>query len=740
MKLWVPGLAIIALHVFAPVAAAADAPPIAAFAPCAWGSADCNVCVADAVGSIGRLRSHGDAMGFHMNDFPDVQLTKHWQGVQRLMGGAGRYLAISRSLPDQSVDVSFVIVEMASRNGAGERYRSNRLDPSWFIPFTAPPTSDRIVHSMPHEPGFDHAGGMQALGNVLAVPFEGGGDHSKVVFYNVSNPLKPVRLTNEVDHTEFSTEAGTATLTKLANGHFLLVIGRADAATLDFYVSTGTDLQTTGYEPFDTWHKGELTGDDETFGDYQELNFVAQCDGSLFMIGTHRNFFFEDFVDLFRVTNGAGNDVAIEKVAKKHLFCDGNCDFDAAGGAYVDPGGQLYVYGTTHDNDGAPVDGFGFPAFQCAGAACSTEFAEFRPVPHDTCEVIEDAWAELNDDIRFGDRSLMVDFVDRDLEDYSNFDHVEGFEDKTSSVRWCIPHGATFRLWEDKNSCGGSHLDLVGDGTFHTISNLDSVGFGDAASCAEWRGGPFARAGADRTAECTGSTTPVPLDGQASISVEGGALTYSWEAPGVTFDDPHSSTPTGGFPLAQTTATLIFTDSAGSNSDTVNVNIVDTIAPTIACPANVVVDATMPGGALVSYPSPAAADSCSVKSVTCVAPSGSTFAVGTSTVQCTVADFANHSTSCSFTVHVKSPAEQASDLIAKINGLPGVPDGTKNSFIVKLNAVIAAIAGGNTTSPCNDLLALMNAVQAQAGKALTAAQAADLVADITRIRAALGCP
>jgi len=87
MKPWAFLLAIIALLVFAPVADA-DAPPITAFGPCAWGSADCNVCVGDAVGSIRRLRNHGDAMGFQMNGTPDVEFDHHWQGVQRLMGGA----------------------------------------------------------------------------------------------------------------------------------------------------------------------------------------------------------------------------------------------------------------------------------------------------------------------------------------------------------------------------------------------------------------------------------------------------------------------------------------------------------------------------------------------------------------------------------------------------------------------------------------------------------------------------
>ncbi len=741
MKRWLFVLTSVALAASRLGAQSPTAPPIRAFAPCPWGSADCNVCVADVVGAVSRLRTRGDAMGFHMRGAPDVTLVDHWEGVQRLMGDGGRFLAVSRALSEESQDVSFAIVRMASRNDDGLRFRSNRLNRSRDIPFTPPPNGDRIVTTMPHEAGFTHAGGMQALGHVLAVPFERSGTlvragASKVVFYDVREPLNPVRLTNDVDHTDLSDEAGTATLGKLANGHFLLAIGRGGANTLDFYVSDTNDLKTTGYQWFDTWHEGELTGGDSEFGDYQSLNFVAQCDGSLFMIGTHRNLgatLGRDFIDVFHLSNATGNRVAIRKVANKHVVCDGNCNLDAAGGAYVDPNGRLYVYGATHDNDGAVFDDPG----PCSGAHCSTEFAEFRPIPHGTCRVIEDAWAELHDDVRFGDRSLMIDYRDRLREDYSNFDRAEGFEDKTSSARWCIPRGAALRLWEHKNPCGGDHLDLVGNGTLRAAASLG--GFGDETSCAEWRGGPFARAGVDRTAECTGSTTSVPLDGRASIFLEDGAKTFQWQGPGVIFDESTASTPIGRFPLAHTPVTLTVSQSGGSNTDTVAVNVVDTVAPTIACPANIVVDATMPAGALVRYPGPAATDSCSVRSVVCAAPSGSSFPIGSNIVQCGVADYANHSAACRFTVKVKAPAEQITDLIARIEALPGVRPGTKNSFIAKLESALASLARGHTTPACDKLRALLHEVNAQAGRGLTPAQAAELTAIVTRIRGALAC-
>ena len=99
----------------APVAAA-DAPPLTGFAVCSWGSDDCNICVPDVPGAIRALRNRGDIMGFHIGDAPDPNpFADHWQGVQRTMSGGARYLLVSRSIEPASKDVSFVVVEMATR-------------------------------------------------------------------------------------------------------------------------------------------------------------------------------------------------------------------------------------------------------------------------------------------------------------------------------------------------------------------------------------------------------------------------------------------------------------------------------------------------------------------------------------------------------------------------------------------------------------------------------------------------
>ena len=59
---------------------------------------------------------------------------------------------------------------------------------------------------------------------------------------------------------------------------------------------------------------------------------------------------------------------------------------------------------------------------------------------------------------------------------------------------------------------------------------------------------------------------------------------------------------------------------------------------------------------VVTYPAPSASDNCSGVTVTCNPPSGSVFAAGTTTVNCTARDASGNTTSCSFTVTVDTAA------------------------------------------------------------------------------------
>ncbi len=79
----------------------------------------------------------------------------------------------------------------------------------------------------------------------------------------------------------------------------------------------------------------------------------------------------------------------------------------------------------------------------------------------------------------------------------------------------------------------------------------------------------------------------------------------------------------------------------------------DTIAPIITCPSDITEECTSPSGAVVTFAAPATDDHDPTPLVACVPPSGSTFAEGTTTVNCTATDDSGNSAMCSFDLTVE---------------------------------------------------------------------------------------
>ncbi len=249
----------------------------------------------------------------------------------------------------------------------------------------------------------------------------------------------------------------------------------------DYYISWSDtdDLHTTTDIGISAqWNKDYVNN----WMKFQALNFVRDEDGTLFLIGTdHSRSDAETVlgggndrvrlfrVDLIKLTNepirdADGNVIkdkdnkpipvirdAITFVADRHLKLNKPKmgDFDAAGGAYVSPSGQLMLYSADHDNGG--LDG-------------GLQMGEFRNIdirqggslPDDQCG----GWVELYEDpygwIGTGGRSLIFDYVDRDKEDWKNLDwYDDQFGDMTRAVRWNLAEGQVAHLYE--------HADFQGD-------------------------------------------------------------------------------------------------------------------------------------------------------------------------------------------------------------------------------------------------------------------------------------
>jgi hypothetical protein len=164
-----------------------------------------------------------------------------------------------------------------------------------------------------------------------------------------------------------------------------------------------------------------------------------------------------------------------------------------------------------------------------------------------------------------------------------------------------------------------------------------------------------------RTVNVVDTLAPViTLNGANPMTVE---CHTSYSEPGATANDacngPVPVTVSGSVNVnvpGSYTITYSATDGSHPASATRTVNVVDTTAPVISCPANITVTLPLNTSATsmaVSYPAVTATDSCSSSvTVTTSKASGSVFSVGTTVVNATATDPAGNSSSCSFTVTV----------------------------------------------------------------------------------------
>ena len=108
------------------------------------------------------------------------------------------------------------------------------------------------------------------------------------------------------------------------------------------------------------------------------------------------------------------------------------------------------------------------------------------------------------------------------------------------------------------------------------------------------------------------------------------------------------------FGLGATTVTCTATDASGNQAQaSFEVTVSDRTPPTLAQPADVMVGAEGPTGAVVTYAPPTASDLVDpTPTVACVPISGTTFGLGVTSVTCTATDAAGNQAAVSFQVTV----------------------------------------------------------------------------------------
>ncbi|WP_461474303.1 HYR domain-containing protein [Microbacterium sp. HJ5] len=151
-------------------------------------------------------------------------------------------------------------------------------------------------------------------------------------------------------------------------------------------------------------------------------------------------------------------------------------------------------------------------------------------------------------------------------------------------------------------------------------------------------------------------TVPADLTGEAT-GPEGRVVGFSATATDIVAGEVTPvCTPASGstFALGETLVTCAATDGhSNSTSKAFRVTVVDTTAPTLSLPAPITREATGPSGAAVSFEASATDIVDGAVGVTCAPVSGSTFALGTTTVACQATDAAGNTRHGSFTVKVQ---------------------------------------------------------------------------------------
>lgn len=157
------------------------------------------------------------------------------------------------------------------------------------------------------------------------------------------------------------------------------------------------------------------------------------------------------------------------------------------------------------------------------------------------------------------------------------------------------------------------------------------------------------------TVTVTGSSPPtlVLLDRTEEATGPGGA-NVSFEGLGEGTDFLFSCSHASGslFPIGTTVVQCTATSESITLTGSFNVTVVDSTPPVVTVPPPITLEATGSSGAVATFTASATDIVDGVVATTCVPPSGSTFALGVSTVICSATDSHNNTGTASFDVSV----------------------------------------------------------------------------------------
>lgn len=297
----------------------------------------------------------------------------HFQAIKRLPEhlNLGTYFAITGSDPITPQSQLFIVnVASGSKHGKFEKQAKSKT----------PPDTDHFVSSIILDTEYWHAGGIDSAGKYLAITVDNETD-SKILFFDIENPVKPKRLKVQIDRP--NRNAIAVGLTKLTCGHFVVAVwtdgnNRANRG-LDFYFSRTSNLK-DGFEDHHTLHVPETAFDNFVQKQtYENINFINDYTGKTYLVGTgnssstaplrigidHADLFLVDFTEVTpammeQATHYEPSSVVaklsvgslipkVTFVKEKHMYCkQGICNFNAGANIYIPDQQHVYLYALPH--------------------------------------------------------------------------------------------------------------------------------------------------------------------------------------------------------------------------------------------------------------------------------------------------------------------------------------------------------------------------------------------------------
>ncbi|HET9530701.1 MAG TPA: hypothetical protein VFQ92_10135 [Blastocatellia bacterium] len=363
-----------------------------------------------------NLSLYADPLGLDITTTPDPSTCRHYQGMVRAEGADGTpFFLVTRSgntpsnaneivcddSPGETRNGHLVVFRLDSRDRNGERLRSNRLRKGVHVDSTPPVSLDRatiyftFIGGVPKHPDpakrpglvlrdgpnnlpprvYQHPGGMQLIGNIMAVAleapregedYESAPDRTAIQFYDVSDPEAPVFKSQFVpknSNGETLSVCGNVGITPLPNGRYLMVTtGGTKNHSWFFYRSNVNDLSSEDL----TWEQVDTPLGPMTLSAHQTLNFLREgnIEGTLYIAGARGHILDGDRIDLYKIVGNTVNFEPGETIdiipvnENKQIITRPStggkelASLAAGSTFYVSPSGELILYATEHDNDG----------------------------------------------------------------------------------------------------------------------------------------------------------------------------------------------------------------------------------------------------------------------------------------------------------------------------------------------------------------------------------------------------